>query len=52
MNNLFNTIQITQALNLTKIGFLVIDFVFIVFLFVVIKQVHMMNTVINDSNDS
>lgn len=52
MNNLFNTIHITQAHNLTKIGFLVIDFAFIVFLFVVIKQVHMMNTVVNDSNDS
>ena len=52
MNNLFNSIQITQMHNLTKIGFLVIDFAFIVFLTVVIKQVHTMNTIVNDSNDS
>lgn len=52
MNNLFDSIQIYQAHSLIKIGFLAIDFVFIVFLFVVIKQVHTMNTIVNDSNDS
>jgi hypothetical protein len=52
MNNLFNLIQITQMSPLIKIGFLVLDFAFIVFLFVVSKQVHTMNTIVNDSNDS
>ena len=37
---------------LIKIGFLVIDFAFIVFLVVVVKQVQTMNTIVNDSNDS
>jgi len=52
MNNLFNSIQISQAHSLIKIGFLVIDFAFIVFLAVVIKQINTMNTIVNDSNDS
>jgi hypothetical protein len=52
MNNFFNLLQITQAHFLVKIGFLVIDFAFIVFLIVVIKQINTMNTIVNDSNDS
>jgi len=52
MNNFVNLIQINQIQTLIKIGFLIIDFAFIVFLGVVIKQVHMMNTIINDSKDS
>ena len=41
-----------QVQLLIKIGFLVIDFAFIVFLIVVVKQVQTMNTIVNDSNDS
>lgn len=52
MNNFFNLLQIVQAHFLIKIGFLVIDFAFIVFLAVVIKQVNTMNTIVNDSKDS
>jgi ABC-type dipeptide/oligopeptide/nickel transport system permease subunit len=52
MNNFINILQITQIHTLIKIGFLIIDFAFIVFLGVVIKQVHMMNTIVNDSKDS
>jgi len=52
MNNLFSSIQIVQVYSLIKIGFLIIDFAFIIFLSVVIKQVHAMNTIVNDSSDS
>jgi len=52
MNNILNLIQMAQVQLLIKIGFLVIDFAFIVFLIVVVKQVQTMNTIVNDSNDS
>ncbi len=52
MNNFFSSIPIAQVHSLIKIGFLVIDFAFIIFLAVILKQVHTMNTIINDSNDS
>ena len=52
MNNLSNLIQLNQIHTLIKIGFLILDFAFIVFLVVVVKQVQTMNTIVNDSNDS
>jgi hypothetical protein len=52
MNNLSNLIQLNQIHTLIKIGFLIIDFAFIVFLVVVVKQIQTMNTIVNDSNDS
>ena len=52
MNNLSNLIQINQIFMLIKIGFLIIDLAFVVFLVVVVKQVQAMNTIVNDSNDS
>jgi len=52
MNNLSQILQISQMGSFVKIGFLIIDIAFTLFLFVVIKQVYTMNTIVNDSNDS
>lgn len=52
MNNLFNLIPVNHINTLIKIGFLIVDFAFIIFLMVVLKQVHTMNTIVNDSSDS
>jgi hypothetical protein len=52
MNNFSNLFHLSQMLSLLKIGFLVIDFAFVIFLIVVIKQIQTMHTIVNDSNDS
>ena len=52
MNNLNSILQISQMGNFVKIGFLVVDFAFALFLVIVLRQVYTMNTVVNDSHDS
>ena len=52
MNNLNSIYSLLKADYLLKIGFLFGDFVFILFLIVLIKQVFSMNQIINDTNDS
>jgi len=49
MNNFLNLFDFYLLL---KIGFLVVDFMFTIFLLVVIKQAFSMNTIVHDINDS
>lgn len=39
-------------LGLTKVAFLATDFMFILFLIVVYRQVNLMRSIVNDTNDS
>ena len=49
---MFNLINLSQLIPFVKLIYLVLDFMFVIFLVVVIKQVFSMNTIVNDSNDS
>lgn len=49
INSLFG---INILLSLTKIFFLVVNFMFIVFLIVVFRQIISMNTLVHEANDS
>lgn len=49
---MFNFLNLFPVLPLLKVSYLILDFMFVIFLVVVIRQVFSMNTIINDSNDS
>jgi hypothetical protein len=44
-------ITTAQILLLLKVAFLLVDFMFIIFLIVVLRQVFTMNTIVHDEND-
>lgn len=52
MNNYSNLLQIFQMTNVFKTGFLVVNFIFIIFLVIVLKQIQAMNTIVSNANDS
>lgn len=52
MSNFNIILGINVGLTLAKVFFLVVDFMFIIFLLVVFKQVSSMNIIISDENDS
>lgn len=49
INHFLNLFQLPKIL---KIGFLVFDLFFMIFLIIVIKQVFSMNTLVRDENDA
>ena len=49
---MFNFLNFSQVMPFIKLIFLILDFMFVIFLVVVIKQVFSMNTIVNDTNDS
>ena len=49
---MFNLLNFSYILPFIKIIFLILDFMLVVFLVIVLKQVFSMNTIVNDSNDS
>jgi hypothetical protein len=52
MNNYANLLQLLQMNNVFKIGFLTVNFIFIIFLVIVLKQIQAMNTIVSNANDS
>jgi hypothetical protein len=52
MNNFLSFLHILQINNLFKIGFLVVNFIFIVFLLILAKQIRTMNTIVSSANDA
>ena len=49
---MYNLVNLFNFSSLLKIGFLVLDFMFGLFLLVVIKQALSMNAIVHDVNDS
>lgn len=49
---MYNLINFSQFFPLIKLAYLIVDFMFIIFIIIVIRQVFSMNTIVNDSNDS
>lgn len=52
MNNIPNLLPILQLNNLFKIGFLLINLIYIVFLIIIIEQARTMNTIVSNSNNA
>jgi hypothetical protein len=52
MYNFSNLLQTPQINTLFKIGFLIANFIFIIFLTVVIREVRTMSTIVSNSNNT
>jgi len=52
MNQIINLLPFMQFSLFIKIGFLIVDLCFMLFLLVAARQVFAMNKIINDDNDS